>query len=506
MTIRVTCQHCGAALKIKDELAGTEGHCPKCKHKFRIPALVLAGSAEAQATPEPPLTQPDSPLTEAASPAPASAPLPPLPQPETDAAPTADDDLDCEPALLWKPDSEPETKSAPVQAPVSRPTLPLAEPEPEKPPEKPVPVMPVAAEPESSEVETIPLARVEEPSQPAAKPPAAVDDELEEAPRLALPPAEEESKGGPLSDQELDSGPLLALSEDDDEAPPSLVRPAAASPRSPAQPLPSEKPKGKSKTSARTGAKDDFDPADFLTSGPSTNQRPSPSSHELLTADSSEWEAERPSRESAKKAAKSSATTAAAASEVWDHAKAARQMQRALKESVQAEQQRKPETEEAFDWVGFFREFGLKGLGGLAVCVLLAYSVYYLVDRIMGGGVSLPEMGYVSGVVTLDGNPLPGATVYFMPVEPKYPNGKKGTARTSVGITDQQGRYTLLYIDKIQGVATGNCVVWLDLMGPDGKQVIPPNYLQAAMQMREVKPGRQTIDFNLQSASAQPKR
>lgn len=503
MTIRVTCQHCGAALKIKDELAGTEGHCPKCKHKFRIPELVLAGSAEAQAAQEAPLTQPDTAPTPAA-PVPASAPLPPASPPESAAAPTADDDLDCEPALLWKPDPEPVTPSAPVQASVSRPTLPLAEQEPEQSQKKPEPVVPVAADPESTEVETIPLARVEEPVRPAAKASAPVDDELEEAPRLALPP-EEKTTSGPLSDDELDSGPLLALSEDDDEAP-SLARPPAASSRSPEQASPSEKPKGKSKTSARSGGKDDFDPADFLSRGPSTNKRPSPSSHELLTADSSEWEAERPSREPAKKAAKSSATLAAAASEVWDHAKAARQMQRALKESVQAEQQRKPEAEEAFDWVGFFREFGLKGLGGLVACVLLAYGVYYLVDKMMGGGVPLPEIGYVSGVVTLDGNPLPGATVYFMPVEPKYPGGKKGTARTSVGITDQQGRYTLLYIDKIQGVATGNCLVWLDLMGPDGKQVIPPNHLQAAMQMREVKPGRQTIDFHLQSVASQPKK
>lgn len=503
MTIRVTCQHCGAALKIKDELAGTEGHCPKCKHKFRIPALVLAGSTETKTAEEAPLTQPDTALTQAASPSLASAPLPPSPQPETAAASNADDDLDCEPALLWKPDPEPETKSAPVQASVSRPTLPLAEPEPEKPPEKPAPVVPVAADPEDSEVETIPLARVEEPVRPAAKATTPVDDELEEAPRLALP-AEENTTSGPLSDDELDSGPLLALSEDDNEAP-SSVRPPVASTRSPEQAPPSEKPKVKSKTSGRSGAKDDFDPADFLSRGPSPNKRPSPSSSELLTVDSAEWEAERPSREPTKKAAKSGATSAAA-SEVWDHAKAARQMQRALKESVQAEQQRKPEAEEAFDWVGLFREFGLKGLGGLAVCVLLAYGVYYLVDKMMGGGVPLPEIGYVSGVVTLDGNPLPGATVYFMPVEPKYPNGKKGTARTSVGITDQQGRYTLLYIDKIQGVATGNCLVWLDLMGPDGKQVIPPNYLQAAMQMREVKPGRQTIDFNLQSVTTQPKK
>jgi DNA-directed RNA polymerase subunit RPC12/RpoP len=38
MTIRYTCTSCGAVLKIKDEKAGTQGRCPKCKAEFLIPA------------------------------------------------------------------------------------------------------------------------------------------------------------------------------------------------------------------------------------------------------------------------------------------------------------------------------------------------------------------------------------------------------------------------------------------------------------------------------------
>ncbi|MCA9079594.1 MAG: hypothetical protein KDA58_03500 [Planctomycetaceae bacterium] len=37
MTIRYECEECGSVLKIKDELAGTNGKCPKCKHKFVVP-------------------------------------------------------------------------------------------------------------------------------------------------------------------------------------------------------------------------------------------------------------------------------------------------------------------------------------------------------------------------------------------------------------------------------------------------------------------------------------
>ena len=37
MTIRFTCAGCGSLLKIKDDLAGTDGKCPKCKTEFVVP-------------------------------------------------------------------------------------------------------------------------------------------------------------------------------------------------------------------------------------------------------------------------------------------------------------------------------------------------------------------------------------------------------------------------------------------------------------------------------------
>lgn len=38
MTIKYKCEGCGSVLKIKDELAGKDGSCPKCKATFVIPA------------------------------------------------------------------------------------------------------------------------------------------------------------------------------------------------------------------------------------------------------------------------------------------------------------------------------------------------------------------------------------------------------------------------------------------------------------------------------------
>ena len=37
MTIRYTCAECGAVLNIKEELAGTQGHCPRCQGEFTVP-------------------------------------------------------------------------------------------------------------------------------------------------------------------------------------------------------------------------------------------------------------------------------------------------------------------------------------------------------------------------------------------------------------------------------------------------------------------------------------
>ena len=38
MVIRYTCEKCTSVLKISDDLAGTDGKCPKCKAKFKVPA------------------------------------------------------------------------------------------------------------------------------------------------------------------------------------------------------------------------------------------------------------------------------------------------------------------------------------------------------------------------------------------------------------------------------------------------------------------------------------
>src|SRR5262245_39481198 len=49
MTIPYKCEECGASLNIKDELAGTKGRCPKCKHSFVVHAAAKARLATEEA-------------------------------------------------------------------------------------------------------------------------------------------------------------------------------------------------------------------------------------------------------------------------------------------------------------------------------------------------------------------------------------------------------------------------------------------------------------------------
>ena len=46
MTIRYECGECGSILKIKDELAGKPGKCPKCKTRFTVPDPTATDSGE----------------------------------------------------------------------------------------------------------------------------------------------------------------------------------------------------------------------------------------------------------------------------------------------------------------------------------------------------------------------------------------------------------------------------------------------------------------------------
>lgn len=142
-----------------------------------------------------------------------------------------------------------------------------------------------------------------------------------------------------------------------------------------------------------------------------------------------------------------------------------------------------------------------------------------LVCAVFGTGCSRePERGPVSGVVTLDGKPLPDVMVVFVP-DPEF-----GTAGPrSLALTDKEGRY-VMYTDKDEnGASVGAHRVSLyDPMAPtspggfgllvlpdkgqershESKSRIPAAYgdaIKTPLQPVEVGSTAQTYDIHLKS-------
>lgn len=114
-----------------------------------------------------------------------------------------------------------------------------------------------------------------------------------------------------------------------------------------------------------------------------------------------------------------------------------------------------------------------------------------------------PSLTQVSGTVTLDGNPLPNASITFQPV---------GEGRPSLGSTDSSGRYTLEYTEGIRGAVNGKHVVqistWQEAydngtVHPAVPELVPAIYNAMAAETpemkREVNGASATIDFKLNS-------
>jgi hypothetical protein len=119
------------------------------------------------------------------------------------------------------------------------------------------------------------------------------------------------------------------------------------------------------------------------------------------------------------------------------------------------------------------------------------------------GGPDHPDVGRVSGVITLDGQPLPEATVMFQPTE----------GRASIATTDAAGKYSLLYLDGVPGARLGQhkVIIRTEIPGEDGqppiaKEKLPKKYHAQTELTAEVKPGSNTFDFKLESQAGGAKK
>ena len=104
-----------------------------------------------------------------------------------------------------------------------------------------------------------------------------------------------------------------------------------------------------------------------------------------------------------------------------------------------------------------------------------------------GAGGDRPQLGRVSGTVTLDGKPLPDATVTF-----RHPQ-----KRASHGTTDENGCYDLIYIRDEKGAAVGTHKVEIDTGTEETPEMVPAKYNVRTTLTAEVKAGKNNVDFDL---------
>jgi len=123
-----------------------------------------------------------------------------------------------------------------------------------------------------------------------------------------------------------------------------------------------------------------------------------------------------------------------------------------------------------------------------------------------------PELGHVTGTITLDGKPLSGVEVVFQP-----DNGRPARAAT-----DAEGKYELRYVRDTLGTKIGHNRIEIapNEEGEDeepiesttedgepvilqpltpGKPVVPARYNTKSELEADVQPGENTFDFDLVS-------
>ena len=134
--------------------------------------------------------------------------------------------------------------------------------------------------------------------------------------------------------------------------------------------------------------------------------------------------------------------------------------------------------------------------------------LFVLVSTGCGPSSDMPELGTVTGVVTLDGQPLPGVTVKFVPAE----------GRTSSGLTDAGGKYELIYTRDVKGAPVGEHKVYISGAGAEGggnpneegggegvpavkpyTGTIPAKYNEESTLTATVESGSNTCNFDLES-------
>lgn len=159
------------------------------------------------------------------------------------------------------------------------------------------------------------------------------------------------------------------------------------------------------------------------------------------------------------------------------------------------ERKREGEITSIKDVITYFAKIGWPYLLGSGV--VIGGCVWFVLS--MMKSLDLPPLAPVSGRVTVDGKPLSSAIVKFVPEE----GTKNLRLATSIGITDKDGNYTLIYAADVAGAVIGKHQVQVQLNDPTGTQLIAPEYSTARSTLTaDVKKGAPPYNYDIPSAPA----
>jgi hypothetical protein len=113
-----------------------------------------------------------------------------------------------------------------------------------------------------------------------------------------------------------------------------------------------------------------------------------------------------------------------------------------------------------------------------------------------------PQLGNVTGTITMNGAPVPGLNVTFVPEAKGSP---------SYGGTDENGVYRLMFNRQRTGAEVGKHNVVIENREPEtddsGNRIlsgvvvtVPQKYSQPGTLSTEVRPGQNKLDFALDAA------
>jgi hypothetical protein len=123
---------------------------------------------------------------------------------------------------------------------------------------------------------------------------------------------------------------------------------------------------------------------------------------------------------------------------------------------------------------------------------ILLSTVLFL--ALLAGCSQGPRLGEVEGLVTLNGQPLPGAEIEFKP----------DVGRSSFAVSDAQGRYRLQFARDRHGALPGNHTVKIragdrdDARGSGPAVEFPAEYNEDSTLTRKVVAGSNVHDFHLE--------